>query len=207
MRQPAGHTTLAALLLPLFTGFAAAGPSRVPRSDSYILAHGDSCRIGGSFEELIRLREDRGGSFLWARRAGSAYLVEDPRLLEEAEGFFAALDALAPEQEALARREAALGREDEELDEEDEAIDAALEARERDADARGVEAPPGDDLDLRRGRLVAKREDLRARERRLSEEERRLDRRSEDLEARAEAELWKLIDRAIRSGAARPFSP
>jgi predicted ribosome quality control (RQC) complex YloA/Tae2 family protein len=180
---------------------ALSNPPRSRRGDAYVLARGDSCRMSGSLEELADLRERNGKAFLWARREGSSYLVKDERLRAEAEGLFAAVDALQPDYRALELRERKLDREDEALDDEGELIEAEQEARgEQDS------ATDDSDLDGRRDRLAEKRHDLHIRQRRLSDEERSLDRKEEALDAAAEAELWKLIDRAIKGGAAKPVS-
>lgn len=188
------------LLVGAFLGLSAAGaalaaPSsgRGPR-DTYVLNRGSSSSVSGTLEDLGTLRSRYPGDFLWFRRTGTAYVIRDPRLLEDAAAFFEPLRALEPEQSALARREAALDREDEKNDREEEAIEAEDEAR------------PSPELDRRRRALDDRRRDLSRRQRELAKEERALDRRENALEETAERGLWKLLDQAVTSGAARPAS-
>lgn len=161
-----------------------------------MLNRGNSASVSGSLEDLGTLRRRYAGDFLWFRRGGAAYVMQDARLLADAAAaaFFESLRELEPEQRSLARREAALDREDEDNDREDEAIEAEEETR------------PSPELDRRRRTLDDRRRDLSRRQHELAKEERELDRRENALEETAERELWKFLDRTVTSGAARPAS-
>ena len=188
-----GRILVSAFLTVTAAGTALAVPDggRGPR-DTYVLNRGDSPSVSGSLEDLGTLRQRYAGDFLWFRRGGAAYVIRDPRLLADAAAFFAPLRSLEPEQRLLARREADLDGADEENDWEDEAIEIEEESR------------PSAQLDRRRRALDDRRRDVSRRQRELAKEERALERRENALEEAAERELWKFLDRAAASGAARP---
>ena len=79
------------------------------------------------FDAFGRLREKRTGDFLWFRRAGKTYLVEDPATLRQAQEFFAPLRALEPEQEALGRRQEELSEKEQELDREQDELEGRMD--------------------------------------------------------------------------------
>jgi bla regulator protein BlaR1 len=174
------------------------GEGRRSGGDTYVLYRGSNSSMNGTLEGFEELRRRYAGDFLWFRRAGSAYVIRDPRLLSEAEGLFDPVRKLEPEQEAISRQQAALDREEEEIDREQEAIEAEQE------DSRDTDVPRDRSaaLERRHRALEVRRRDLRRRQRPVAAEERALDRRSEQIEQAAERKLWDLIDRAIRSGAA-----
>lgn len=147
------------------------------RHDSYVLA-GDESNVtisGGTVEDIVGVRNRYHGKFLWVRREGRTWLIEDPDWVDRATAFFAGERALAPEQAAVSREETELDREEERL--EDRRDDAS------------------------RARL----EQVRRRQAEVSRREAELDRREEELEREAEGKLWLLIDDAIRRGVARPL--
>ncbi len=123
MRIAAGTLLAFALSLTPSEAFARTAKEKSQSRDSYVLSRGHSMSANGSIEELEVLRKLYAGDFLWARRSGSAYVIRDPRLLEEAAALFDGLRALDPEQTALERRQEQLGREEERLDLEQERLE------------------------------------------------------------------------------------
>ena len=178
------------------------------------------------FDAFARMREKRSGDFLWFRRSGKTYLIEDPATLRQAHELFAPLRALEPEQEDLSRRQEELGRKEEELDRQQDELESQMERLTEEAgDTEGdwdeeftvseQTAPPSEEelaaiqkeLDELRGQkdaLRPRQRELEAKNRELETVERRLDAREEKLEAEAEAKLWDMMDAAVRSGAAKP---
>ena len=196
--------------------------TRSSSRDGYVLSTGGEWLSSDvDFDELSASRLTRRGDYLWFRRSGKAYSIDDPATLSRAFSIFEPLRALESEQEALRERDRALDDRERSLDAEEERIEAAQERLEPpDADTEGDEddeyapppPPPPSAADEReREELDRQLDDLRGRQRALQAEqraferdERALDQREEKLEAEAEAQLWRLIDETIASGAARP---
>jgi hypothetical protein len=191
--------------------------------DGYVLSTGGEWLSSDvNFDELSESQLARRGDYLWFRRGGRAYLVEDAAALARAVALFEPLRALEPEQEALRERERALDRREDALDREEEDIDSAMErlepadVDEGEGDEEGEyaappPAPPSEADERDRQELERRMDDLRDRQRALQAEqraferdERAFDQREEKLEAEAEAKLWRLMDELVASGAAKP---
>jgi hypothetical protein len=172
--------------------------------DAYVVARGARWISTNVSVETVRTVQKRlSGDFLWARCAGKEYLVRDARPIEQAEALFAPLRKLEPEQSALSRRQSKLEAAQAELDKEQEEIERSL-------DRAGDDSRSHDDA-LTRRRLESRQSQIHERLRALEKEERELDaiersidQREEEIEAKAERELWRLIDRTIANGLARP---
>ena len=141
MRQWLGYSLRSVLpaALLLCAGLAST-PAAAARGheDSYILSLGNSTTISNaSIEESVRFRGERTTDFLWARRAGKGYLIEDPATLKEARALFTPLRALEPEQEELRRREEALDEKERELDRQEEEVDRRMDLASEDDDHGG----------------------------------------------------------------------
>ena len=196
----------------LFTGLASSAVLASPhasREDAYILAVGDGWTSGGiDLDELGGMRKNLAGDFLWFRRAGVSYRVDDPAVLGKATRCFKPLRALEPEQEAFRQREERLDAKEESLDRQQDDIDKDLEDFEADEEAgMPVDGSQRGELERRRDALEAPRAELQSEQRELASVERELDAREEALEAEAEAALWRLIDETIASGAAKRLPP
>jgi bla regulator protein blaR1 len=197
-----------------------------PDQDAYVLAMGQhTMSTNLDFDAFARMREKRTGDFLWFRRAGKTYVVEDPATLRLAQELFAPLRALEPEQEALSRRQEELSEKEQELDREQDEIESRMDRltddgeTEYDGDTEFMVSeettPPTEEeraelereLDELRGQQEALRplqREIQAKNRELDAVERSLDAREEKLEREAEGRLWKLIDASIESGVAKP---
>ena len=93
-----------------------------------MLAIGKSCMSTNlDFDAFARMREKRAGDFLWFRRAGKTYLIEDAATLRQAHELFAPLRALEPEQEDLRRRQEELSEKEEELDRQQDRLETQME--------------------------------------------------------------------------------
>ena len=188
------------------------------RRDAYILSTEGRWISSGINMDDIGGRRERlgGGDFLWFRRGGKTWIVEDPATLARASALFEPVEALAPEQEAVHDRERALDDREQALDDEEERIEAAMERLEPEEDWDDeVEAPPRpeptaeddrerEELRRRRDELRDRQRDLHAEQRAVERDERALDKREEDLERQAEAQLRSLMDELVASGAAKP---
>jgi hypothetical protein len=198
------------------------------RRDAYVLSLGkDTFSTNLNIDSFSRLRESRSGDFLWFRRNGATYLIEDPATLREAQELFAPLRELEPEQKDLSRRQEALSEKEEALDREQDALDSQIDRlTEETGDSGGdwddefssdeMQATPPteedraeidrqlEELRNQQDALRPRQHEIDAKNRELDTEERALDAREEKLERAAEAKLWALMDAAIRSGVAKP---
>ena len=181
--------------------------------DSYILSLGNSTTSSNiSIDEYARLRGKRAGDFLWFRRAGKAYRIDDPATLSEARALFAPLRALEPEQEDLRRREEALDEKEQDLDRREEDTDRRMElanGEDDDDDDAGPRIAPTSDadrkeLERRLSEIRSQQREIEADSRKLESVERSLDAREDAIEREAESKLWTLIDVAVKRGLAKP---
>jgi DNA repair exonuclease SbcCD ATPase subunit len=192
---------------------------RAPRKDAYVLARGEHFAIAsGTIDDLKAARRRYSGDFLWASRSGRAYVIRDPELLARGLACFDGLEETAPARRALEDRQRdleskrqALDRERQALEREsdaaaDEDAEEASEARSANGQSRRAIEAKGRELDSRERELDSRERELDARERDLEAAERKIDRRDDELEREGEARLWRLIDRAIADGTARPAS-
>jgi len=214
--------------LALCAGLSGLPSGEGSRRDAYVLALGkDTFSTNLNFDSFARMREGRSGDFLWFRRNGASYLIEDPATLREAQELFAPLRALEPEQKDLSRRQEALSEKEEALDREQDALDSEIDRLTEETGESGgdwddefsvsdeMPAPPTEEdraeidrqLEELRGQqdaLRPRQHEIETRNRELDTEERALDAREEKLERAAESKLWDLMDAAIRSGVAKP---
>ncbi len=191
--------TSGALVLALSASQVVSAAPKSATRDSYALSRGHFVSMDGSIDQLEALRDAYGGDFLWVRRSGSRYVIRDPKILDQAVACFDRLSDLEPEQSALQRRQEALDREEEALDRRQERLESARESLENQSE----QASSSDSKAEAEERDIERRQaDVSKRQRELETVERDLDRREDALEKEAEAALWKLIDRAIRDGAA-----
>ncbi len=230
-----GMAAAAALLVALVAGprvASAGGPGdrhAEPSSDAdaYILSVGGQMTSTNlSIEDYGRIREKRSGDFLWFRRGGKGFVIEDGATLAAAAALFGPLRALEPEQEDLRVKERALEEKERALDRSEEDIDREMErlsegndlevdgaggdemeseadAREPEADAEDVRVRM-DELRDRQGELRDRQREVESGSRELEAIERDLDSREDALERQAESGLWKLMDDAAGKGVAKP---
>jgi hypothetical protein len=160
---------------------------------SYVYTRGSSAHISiskGSLEEILRLRKRYSGAYLWARIDGLEYLIRDAATLDEVRRAGSGLEALEPEQRALHNRMKPLERKEERLEDE-------LDGLYDDDDEIHTVAE--------RSRIRELEVELRAVERELKafeKDEERLDRREEALERVFDAEVERIVERAVRKGVA-----
>ncbi len=177
------------------------------REDAYILSRGDHTMMtGGTLEDVRAARRRFPGEFLWVRRSGREYFVRDARLIAEAAALFAPLRSLDPDRAALERRHAQFEAEESRLDREEERLDRDLD-RIQDDERPAAGSDSRNALDRRRRELETRRRSLEEQERELDSAESSLDRREDELEKNSEAQLWRLIDRALEAGLAQPEAP
>ena len=145
----------------------------------------------GSVENLVRLNKRYSGRYLWASIDGREYLIRNAAVLDQVQYAARDMEALGAEQARLDRRmrpvERRYDRLEEELDDltdraDDEELTYAMRAR----------------IDELREQLREVRRELRP----LEEEERRIESRERGIERIFDAELEKIVERAIREGTA-----
>lgn len=71
--------------------------------------------FSGSQEEISKIRNLSKGDFLWFRRDGKSYIVEDPEIVGQILNMYQPMDALSNLQEALGKQQEVLGERQEEL--------------------------------------------------------------------------------------------
>jgi chromosome segregation ATPase len=181
-----------ATLLVLVTALAASAADRF----TYIYRPDVNSRVlhlRGDISALDRvLPKLATGPYLWVRLDRREYVIRDATVLAEVKKTFASLDVFERERRAVARKMKPVEQRAEGLEDQ---IDALTD---RDDDLSAEEEQ----------RLRALEQELRAAERELrplEAQERELDRREEALEAVAEEALEKIVERAIRMGAAARF--
>jgi len=185
---------------------------RAPRKDAYVLARGEHFSIAsGTIDDLKAARRRYSGDFLWASRSGRAYVIRDPVLLARGLACFDGLEETAPARRALEDRQRDLESKRQALDRERQALEhetdaAADEDAEEASEARTASGQSRRAIEARGRELDSRERELDARERDLEAAERKIDRRDDELEREGEARLWRLIDRAIADGTARPAS-
>jgi len=157
---------------------------------SYVYSRGGGAHSTisrGSLQDILRLQKRYSGAYLWAMRDGQEYLTRDAAVLDEVRRAASDLDALEPDQRALHNRMRPLERKQELLEKELDAL----------TDAEG-------DHDTARIRQLEN--ELHGIERELNpyeREEGRLDRRESELDRLFDAEVERIVERAIRSGVAK----
>jgi Skp family chaperone for outer membrane proteins len=161
-------------------------------SYAYSRPSGNATISKGSLEQVLKLRKRYTGEYLWARLDGRQYLIRDASALAEVRRAFVPLQQLEPYERALEAKMKPFEDQEERLeselddltdrDEDDDDLTAAEEARVRTLRA-----------ELRKLRL-----DLRA----FEAEERELDEKEEALEVVFDAEVERIVKRAIRTGVA-----
>lgn len=164
---------------------------------SYILAGGIN------INSLGQIQKRWTGDYIWFQRNGQEWLIRDRAVLDEVARAFRPLDPINARYEALHARMRPLEEREEDvesrIDDLEEKIDAETDDRDDDEIDRAAVRRWEDQL---RG-LEAERRTFESRLRELEREEEVIDREQERLEAIAEAELVKIVDRAIRDGVAQ----
>jgi len=212
-RRLVGGSFGALLLGCMMAPAAAAGQSKGTvlvsdcAGDAYVLARGGHWSSTNESLEALRAVQRRfSGEFLWVRRAGKEFLIRDRRTLDEAQSLFAPLRGLDPERAALEPRQSRLGSKQAALDREQEKLERELDRLADDSESSGEESARKG-LERRQRELEARMRALEGEERELDAVEHSIEEREDELERKAEAELWRLIDRSIASGLARPVGP
>lgn len=183
-----------ATLLLLVTALAAHaedGFTYIYRPDAD--ANAKALHLRGSISALDRvLKKLQTGPYLWVRLDGREFVIRDPAVLAEVKKTFAPLDAFEHQQRALNRKMDPLERRAEALEEQ---MDRLTDTED------GLSVEEEERLRVLERQLRAAQRELHP----LEEQERELDRREEALEAVAEEALQRVVERAIRAGAAARF--
>ena len=143
---------------------------------------------GGSVDDILRVHKRYSGAYLWVRSEGREYIIRDAGVLAEVNLAAVGMQAMEPEYRELNRKMKPLQRKQDQLEDElddlyDDMEDKAVDhdrVRELENQLRNVER------------------ELRVYER----EEERIDRRHDEIEKVFDAELKRIVDRAIRNGTA-----
>ena len=179
-------------LLLILTALSATAKQRF----SYVYARngsGDSTIsiTMGSVEDVVRLTKRYSGRYLWASLNGREYLIRDATMLNQVQYAARHMEALNAEQARLERRMKPVERRYERLAEE------LADRTDRDDDEELTYAMRARIDELRDAMREVKRE-LRP----LEEEERRIESRESGIERVFDAEIEKIVERAIREGTA-----
>jgi len=150
-----------------------------------ILSHGE-------LREMMRIKDRFSGIYLWARLDGHDYLIRDSASLDEARRAVAPIDAINAELEPLHRKMRPLEKREEEIDRE---LDALTDSED---DERLTDSQRDRIRELRSQQREVER-DMRVYER----EEERLDQKEDALDKEFDAEIRRIVERAVRSGVAQ----
>lgn len=174
-------------------------------TDSYVLARGKHWSSANTtIPEIQRLQRRYSGEFLWFRRGGKTFLIRDPATLTEAFALFGPMEIEGPERRDLERRQQEIERKENALDRKEEELDRLADQFDEEGEGETRAESERRDLERRQRELEARRRGVEEEARKLEPLERSLEERQEALERKAEQQLWELIDRAVRRGAARP---
>jgi beta-lactamase regulating signal transducer with metallopeptidase domain len=98
------------------------GPGYSYNGDSYALVTGPSDRLSFSGDwnpdtraEIDKARKLAHGEFLWFKRNGKAYLLDDPAVVVQIKAMYLPMEALGKQQEELGRKQKELGKQMEEV--------------------------------------------------------------------------------------------
>ena len=181
---------------------AAAIVAEAAGRDAHVLQlDGSSYSTNVDVDQLLRIRQGRGGDFLWFVRGGRAYLVTDPAVLDAGRDILRPVRDLSREQEAVSARLRPFEEREEALDREEDRLEQRSERLEgRDDRAANEERDRLEELERA---LDEKQRALRADMREIEAEEERLEDREREIEAVADAQIARLIEDALRKGLAR----
>ena len=156
---------------------------------SYILSRGTNTILsGGSVDDILRVHKRYSGAYLWVRSVGREYIIRDAGVLAEVNRAAAGMQAMEPDRRELRRKMTPLERKQDQL--EDELDDLYDDMEDKDVDHNRVRD------------LEAKLRDVERELRVYEREEERIDRRHDQLEEVFDAELKRIVERAIRNGTA-----
>ena len=161
---------------------------------TYVYSRGGNDKISlshGSLQSMLRIHKRFTGTYLWARLDGRDYLIRDAALLDEVSRAVAPLDALNAELKPLHEKMKPLERREDKIDRE---LDALTDNED---DEKMTEATRARIRELERQQREVQR-DLREYER----EEERLDKKEDALDQAFDAEIRRIVERAVRSGVA-----
>ncbi len=193
------HVALAVVLCSL----ALAADGRVT---SYVFVRGHTQIMGNvNLDRALNIRDSVGDHSLWFRMDGKAYVVRDAKTLDEIDELFAAARALEPEYESLRQKRQPLEDRERELDREVDPIEERIDEISDDENATVSERDERGRLEDRLHELEREVRDVERRSRVFDETERELDRKQDELEKKAERAMEPVLERAIRSGIAKPF--
>jgi chromosome segregation ATPase len=168
--------------LPLFAG-----------TRSHIVNTTDRTRM-----EIVQ--ESNGDSYATFERDGVRYITRDPRVLEDLAEAYAEQREISRDHAELGRRHAALGREHAALGREHARIGrehARLHHRTGDYEERQRA------LEELQRKLDRKQQELERRQQELEREQRELERRQNAVDRKADKDVEKIFERAIRDGKAQ----
>ena len=178
---------LLAALIAVSTGLAADDVSYIFRTDR------DSTTMKGSLSDLEDVIRKYPDNFIWYRIGRTKYLIRDENVLAEARRAYAKVRELDPDREDIEARLRTVEKKEEALDRE---IDRLSDSDE------GEHEPGASRLRELEAQMRVVRREMRP----LEEEERRIDQKQEAVEKVAEAELDRIVRRAISAGKAQKLN-
>jgi beta-lactamase regulating signal transducer with metallopeptidase domain len=89
--------------------------------DSFAIIHGDKGQMAFAGDiktaEIDKARKLAHGDFLWFKRDGKSYFIDDPATVKQAEELYKPMELLGKRQEVLGKQQEVLGKQQEELGE------------------------------------------------------------------------------------------
>jgi hypothetical protein len=201
---------------------------------SYVIVSGDSISMSGSSqdaERAKRLKSRMHGDYIWFRRGGREYVIDDPKIVEEAKKLFYPQEELGRVQAGLGAQQAKLGEVEAELGKLQagvsvEAPDVAkqlaelekavktltsastqqnlAEAQAKLADLQASLAATQALAGNKQAALGDRQAKLAEEQARLGEEQAKLGDQQAELADEASRKMKSILDNAVRSGNAKP---
>ena len=188
------RTAKLALLLLLATSVASASSTGM----AYLYKHGGHSAIstnGLPIESVVHMAERWDGDFIWARVDGQAYVIRDRGVLAEAARAYAVVDAGSPAEREAERRLRPLEKRVDELDEQIDQLSDSL-------DDESMSKAERDRIETKMRELEREQREAEEAMRPVEREQERLEREQDRLSDEADAELARIVRRAIANGLA-----
>ena len=184
---------------------AAAALAKEKREFDYIYAVSGNHQIvaGGSINigSLGKIADRYGDRFFWFRYRGTEYVIRDESTLGDIDGVFSYIAQLEPQRDDIRRRLRPLEQRERDLDRKIDALEDRMDKLEDRDDAAAERDHRALEAQMRT--LERQMRELEREMERIEREEERFDQKEEALEDEAERKLLPILQRAIRSGAAK----
>ena len=147
-------------------------------------------------DDILTLNDLFGGTYLWARRGGTVYVIRDSKVIRDASRLFVPMEGVEKDRSSLQDVRAKFVSEQETFDKEHLELETRLKSLaddDKSADARAAVERRLADLSIERMALEARATELESRETAFEI-------RVRSLEQQIEMSMWSLVDQALAGG-------